>query len=87
MYHPAYGWAGIAMRGRPDARERTRPRVVDSRLLRLTVLACLYATCYFALLSVLPLTMVRRQVPASGLGIVLAVSSVVGICAAPLENG
>ena len=81
---PLMAGPGIAMRGRPDARERTRPRVVDSRLLRLTVLACLYATCYFALLSVLPLTMVRRQMPASGLGIVLAVSSVVGICAAPL---
>ncbi|MGH3172025.1 MAG: MFS transporter, partial [Trebonia sp.] len=63
---------------------RARPRVADSRLLKLTLLACLYATCYFALLSVLPLTMVRRHVSASGLGIVLAVSSAVGICVVPL---
>lgn len=74
--------AGPGTVGRPRL-SGIRPRVADRRLLRLTVLACLYATCYMALLSVLPLTIVRRHVPASGLGIVLAVSSAVGICVVP----
>jgi MFS family permease len=72
-----------AVTARPVSPGQARPRVADRRLLRLTLLACLYATCFMALLSVLPLTIVRRHVPASGLGIVLAVSSAVGICVMP----
>jgi MFS family permease len=73
-----------AAAAKPVSTGQARPRVADRRLLRLTLLACLYATCFMALLSVLPLTIVRRHVPASGLGIVLAVSSAVGICVMPL---
>jgi MFS family permease len=75
--------AGPGTASRPRAKQ-VRRRAADRRLLRLTMLACLYATCYMALLSVLPLTIVRRHVPAGGLGIVLAVSSVTGICVLPL---
>jgi MFS family permease len=76
--------AGPGTSRQSGAAGRARSRVADRRLLRLTMLACLYATCYMALLSVLPLTIVRRHVPASGLGIVLAVSSLTGICVLPL---
>ncbi|MFE0464312.1 MFS transporter [Kitasatospora sp. NPDC058965] len=62
---------------------RSRSRVVDRRLLRLTALACLFTTGYFALLSVLPLTMARRGLAPGGVGLVLAVSSAVGLALVP----
>jgi MFS family permease len=80
--------AGFAGRGRAgrgvEAPERRPWRAVDARLVTLTLLACLFATCVMALFSILPLTMVRRGVAVGGVGVVLMASSLLSIVLVPL---
>jgi MFS family permease len=71
-----------AARRRPA--RRVKPRLADSRLFTLTLLACLYASCYLAVTSVLPLTMTSLHVAPQGIGIVLTVSSIISIVLVPL---
>jgi MFS family permease len=69
-------------RSRPE--HSLKPRFVDYRLFTLTLLACLYASCYLAVMSVLPLTMTSLHVAPQGIGIVLTVSSILSIGLAPI---
>jgi MFS family permease len=71
--------------GSPRDPEPSRRRVLDARLLKLTLLASVFATCVMALFSILPLTMVRRGVPAGGVGVVLVASSLLSIVLVPLS--
>src|SRR5258708_20781760 len=71
-----------AARSRPE--RSAKPRFVDSRLFTLTLLACLYTSCYLAVTSVLPLTMMSLHVAPQGIGIVLTVSSIMSIGLVPI---
>ena len=71
-----------AARSRPV--RSVKPRLADSRLFTLTLLACVYASCYLAVTSVLPLTMTSLHVAPQGIGVVLTVSSIMSIVLVPV---
>ena len=86
------GAAVIAVAGGParDRASRSRreggakPRFLDSRLLVLTLLACLFTSCYFTVMSVLPLTMTLAHVAPQGIGVVVTVGSLISIGLVPI---
>ncbi|WP_238166013.1 MFS transporter [Kribbella caucasensis] len=77
--HEATRQAALALpAGRPARREPKRQAAVwrDRRLLLMLGSGTVFATLYMQLVAGLPLTFIERDLPASGIGIVLAVSAV-----------